>query len=132
MFSQRIVILRSLKYLKWPDTSFLITRVSGDSDATVIFFLQNTKILVSSESLFYSNQLLTRKLVSLLTSLGDIGCQSLLDYAVKLYNQSHWSLYWKIFWLAFWIYFQTEFFIVFLKEAFNFMTLLAFYWKKNC
>ena len=86
MFVFSIVILRSLKYLKWPDTSFLITRVSRDSDATVIFFLQNTKILVSLESLFYSNQLLRRKLVSLLTSLGDIVCQSLLDYAVKLHN----------------------------------------------
>ena len=43
MFSQRIVILYSLKYLKWPDTFSLIARGSGDHEIIVIFFSSKHK-----------------------------------------------------------------------------------------
>ena len=85
MFSQRIQILYGIKYLKWPNTFFLIAR--GSHDHVVIVkrsFLQNTKLLVLLEIQFGSDQLLSKNLESITRSLGYPGCQSLLNYGVKV------------------------------------------------
>lgn len=43
---------------------------------------------------------------SILTSLGDKGCQSLLNQGgwINIGNESCWSLHWKLFWLTLFIF----------------------------
>ena len=47
-------------------------------------FLQNTKLLVPLETKFDSDQLLSKILESIARSLGYAGCQSSLNYRVKV------------------------------------------------